>query len=229
MIFIPTFLACASSKGNSCLVITDKKVQSESEFLKVNIKYPILSVKESYKNDFKSDNIKKVNEDITSTINNFKNNIEVASKEYEKNKDNTGMKYQYEAFVDYNYVYNKDSIVSIPITMYEFTGGAHGFTTLTSFNYDIKEGNKIKLSDLFSEGCNYKEIINGHIAKEINKDKSIYFSGEEGFKGISDNQTFYIEEDGIVIYFGLYEIAPYSSGIPKFKISWELFEECSKK
>ncbi|WP_373599295.1 DUF3298 and DUF4163 domain-containing protein [Paraclostridium bifermentans] len=229
MIFISTFLVCASSKDNSCLVITDKKIQSESEFLKVNIKYPVLSLKETCKNDVASDNIEKINKDIASTINDFKNNVEVASKEYEKNKDNTGMKYQYEAFADYNYIYNKDNIVSIPITMYEFTGGAHGFTTLKSFNYDIKNGVEIKLGDLFSEDCNYTEIINGYIAKEISKDKSIYFTGEEGFKGISDNQNFYIEEDGVVVYFGLYEIAPYSSGIPKFKISWDLFDECSKK
>lgn len=223
MIFICTFLAYASFKDNSCVVITDNKIQSEREFLKVNIKYPVLTLKEICKNDVSSDNIEKINKDIASTINAFKNNIELASKEYEKNKDNIGMKYQYEAFVDYNYVYNKNNILSIPITMYEFTGGAHGFTTLKSFNYDIKNGIEIKLGDLFSEDCNYTDIINDYIEKEISKDKSIYFTGKEGFTGISDNQKFYIEEDGVVVYFGLYEIAPYSSGIPKFKISWDLF------
>ena len=34
----------------------------------------------------------------------------------------------------------------------------------------------------------------------------------------SDNQKFYLDDSKIVIYFDLYEIAPYAAGIPEFPI-----------
>ena len=43
-----------------------------------------------------------------------------------------------------------------------------------------------------------------------------------------ENATFVtkdIDEDGIVIYFGLYEIAPYYIGIPKFKLKFDEFNK----
>ena len=40
---------------------------------------------------------------------------------------------------------------------------------------------------------------------------------------IPDAQSFYITDDGIVIYFGLDEIAPSQFGIPKFKMSFSKF------
>ncbi|GAG31008.1 unnamed protein product, partial [marine sediment metagenome] len=43
------------------------------------------------------------------------------------------------------------------------------------------------------------------------------------FQSISEEQPFYLIEDGIVVYFGLYEIAPYTSGIRYFKIPYSLF------
>ena len=68
----------------------------------------------------------------------------------------------------------------------------------------------------------YKKIINREIKKQIKLNPQIYFDNGEIFKTISDDQTFYIIEDRIVIFFGLYEIAPYSSGIRYFKIPLSL-------
>ena len=68
-------------------------------------------------------------------------------------------------------------------------------------------------------------IVNNFIKEDINNKPENYFKGDEGFKGISENQPFYIDEDGIVIYFGLYEIAPYYIGIPKFKLKFDEFNK----
>ena len=40
---------------------------------------------------------------------------------------------------------------------------------------------------------------------------------------ISDDQAFYLTDDGIVIYFGLDEIAPKEFGIPKFTMEYKKF------
>lgn len=217
-------------KNLNDIFIIEEKIESEnSEFFKSDIKYPYLKLKSEYNNkkDENLDNLKTINNEILNTINNFKGNIKKASQEYKDmyNKDSSkdkNIKYQYEAVSKYELGYNKNNILSIPITMYEFTGGAHGLTNIKSFNYDLKKGKQFELKELFKSDSNYKEIINNYISKEIEKNPSIYFGGSnDGFKGISDNQNYYISEEGIVIYFDLYEIAPYSTGIPMFTITWD--------
>ena len=46
--------------------------------------------------------------------------------------------------------------------------------------------------------------------------------GRKDFNEIKDNQKFYIVDDTIVIFFDLYDIAPYVAGIPEFPINKEI-------
>ncbi|MCR8743825.1 DUF3298 and DUF4163 domain-containing protein [Romboutsia lituseburensis] len=228
---LPLFKSKQSSINN-IFTIEMKKIDENKEFFKSDIHYPNLKIKNKYLDD-KNSNIKfieNINEAISNYIDDFKKKIEEESKEYEKQyktifykaKDQY-VKYQYEAYSDYQVTYNKNNLISIPIKLYEFTGGAHGMSYLKSFNYDLENKKELKLKDLFKENVNYKKIVNKFINDEISKNKDIYFTGDEGFKGISDNQSFYIDNEGIVVYFGLYEIAPYYVGIPKFKLTWDEF------
>ncbi|MGL5712291.1 MAG: DUF3298 and DUF4163 domain-containing protein, partial [Paraclostridium sp.] len=213
---------------NDIFIIEEKIDNENDEYFRSNIKYPYLKIKDNYinKEDIPTKIIDNINIQISNTINEFKNKIKKTSEDYKKtyekeDKKDQYPKYQYEAISDYKIEFNKSNILSIPLTMYEFTGGAHGLTTIKSFNYDVSTGKEIKLKDLFKENSNYKEVINKHISEEISKNPSVYFVGEEGFKGISDIQTFYIDDEGLVIYFSLYDIAPYSTGIPTFTITWD--------
>ena len=45
------------------------------------------------------------------------------------------------------------------------------------------------------------------------------------FYSIKDNQKFYIQDKSIVIFFDLYEIAPYAAGIPEFPIDIEKIKD----
>ena len=98
-------------------------------------------------------------------------------------------------------------------------------TYLQTYNYNLLNGSKLTLKDMFKSGLDYEKIVNNFILQEISKEPELYFKGDEGFKGISKNQSFYIDNDGIVIYFGLYEIAPYYVGIPKFKLKFDEFSK----
>lgn len=213
---------------NDIFEIEQKIDDENNEFFKSNIKYPYLKIKDNYikKDDATNKNIEKINNEILNTVTKFKDEIKIASnnykESYEKNSDkNQYIKYQYESVSDYKITYNKKNILSIPLTMYEFTGGAHGLTNIKHFNYNLITGQEIKLKDLFKVNSNYKEIINKYISDDISKNPNVYFLGEDGFKGIKDDQNFYITEEGIVIYFSLYDIAPYSTGIPMFTITWD--------
>lgn len=223
-----TYYSYKQLSANDIFTIEEKTDNENNKFFKADIKYPYLKIKSNYnkKDDTQTKIIQNINSTISNTVTTAKDKIEKDSEEYKKsyeadsNKDNT-IKYQYEAIYNYKIAYNKNNILSIPLTMYEFTGGAHGLTNIKSFNYDLLKGKELKLEDLFKANSNYKEVINNHIKEEISKQPENYFQGQDGFSSIKDNQDFYISDEGIVIYFSLYDIAPYSSGIPMFTITWD--------
>lgn len=218
---------------NKTFEIQLKKIEEENDFLKAYMNYPYLKVKNKYSKDESGneDVIELINNKIYDDILKYKNIVSSDSKEYEKEynklvtEQEKPFKYKYEAYSDYQVTYNKNNLISIPINFYEFTGGAHGLGTLKSYNYNLETGEELKLKDIFKEGVEYKEIVNKFIKNKIEKDKDLYFQGEGGFKGIGDNQEFYIDDEGIIIYFQRYEIAPYYVGIPKFKISFDEFKD----
>lgn len=223
-----TYYSYKQLSANDIFTIEEKTDNENNKFFKADIKYPYLKIKSNYnkKDDTQTKIIQNINSTISNTLTTAKDKIEKDSEEYKKsyeadsNKDNT-IKYQYEAIYNYKIAYNKNNILSIPLTMYEFTGGAHGLTNIKSFNYDLVKEKELKLEDLFKANSNYKEVINNHIKEEISKQPENYFQGQDGFSSIKDNQDFYISDEGIVIYFSLYDIAPYSSGIPMFTITWD--------
>lgn len=213
---------------NNLYDIQKKQILEESEFYKAHIEYPYLQVKDL--NDREQEGnikiIKKINNRIYKFIYSFKENLEKQSqqykKDYEKEFEKMGYnKYQYESYSDYSITYNKNNLLSIPITVYEFTGGAHGLTSIKSFNYDLSTGKELELKDIFKDGVNYEKIINSYVYENINANKDLYFTGKDAFKGIGENQNFYLDKNGIVVYFSLYEIAPYYVGIPKFIIPYK--------
>lgn len=196
-----------------------------SEFFKYNMTYPVLKLydKYVYHDMYDRQIIININNEICEDVMEFKNSVKKQAIAYKKlytekisKTDEDYFKYQYEVYVNNEVTYDRDNIISIVMTKYEFTGGAHGMTYLDDYNYNLLTGDRLILKDMFKSGVNYDEIINN---------PEIYFKGDEGFKGISENQPFYIDEDGIVIYFGLYEIAPYYVGIPKFKLRFDEFSQ----
>jgi hypothetical protein len=128
---------------------------------------------------------------------------------------------KYEVLVEYTVTYNQNCAISLYIDRYEYTGGAHGITHRDSNNWDIKKGKKINLEDIFPKIKNYREYVINEINKQIENnmqtENNMYF--EDYTSLVRENfqiQNFYLVPEGVVVYFQLYEIAPYVSGIPTF-------------
>lgn len=162
---------------------------------------------------------KSINDEITNNIMKFFNESQQQAKDYYENIEEVENKFV--ANVDYDIKKNSDDILSIMIINYKFAGGAHGDYEHVVYNIDMKNGKFISLSDLFKKNIDYKTVINEEIRKQIEEliktdkqNKGVY-----EFEGISDKQKFYIQDDNLVIYFDLYEIAPYAAGIPEFIIN----------
>ena len=114
---------------------------------------------------------------------------------------------------------NNEDILSFYIDYYQFSGGAHGITTRSTYNIKSETGEKVMLKDLFEKDFDYKKYIDQEINQQISKHPDYYFTGKEGFNGIKENQDFYIKDNKLIIHFPYYEIAPYATGMPEFEIT----------
>ena len=111
---------------------------------------------------------------------------------------------------------------------YQYTGGAHGLYTWKANTFDLNEKKLLHLDDLFQQEDKYKEIIRTEIVRQIKQNESIYFP--DAVEKVTSTKKFhyFLEPDNLVIYFPLYEIAPYSSGIPQFRIPYTLLRDYLK-
>ncbi len=129
----------------------------------------------------------------------------------------------FSAYTEFEITFNQGGILSIPVTYYQFTGGAHGMTVLRSYNLDLESGNLFQLIDILND--EQREIVNNQVKNQLQEDDERFFpDAAEEFEGIADNQNFYLKNGNLVVYFDLYELGPYAMGIPEFPISFASLE-----
>ena len=201
------------------ITISDLVIKEDYEALEVDITIPTVQGLEDKKIE------EEINQTIQDDILNFKYRIQTESEEYlqEAKKEGWEIK-KYIAIAYYIVHYQTNDLLSLSIFYYCYTLGAHGCTVQEAYNLNLANGERISLQDIFKEKKDYAKIINREIKRQIKLNPEAYFEEGAVFQSISPEQPFYIIEDGIVIYFVLYEIAPYSSGIRYFKIPLSLFK-----
>ncbi|NLK71790.1 MAG: DUF3298 and DUF4163 domain-containing protein [Clostridiales bacterium] len=111
---------------------------------------------------------------------------------------------------------NERNILSLILLSYSYAGGAHGYTLIEPLTFDVKTGNVIPFDKLFIEGTPYYEELSEIIKKQI-ESRQMPILG--GFNRLPPDPDFYIADKSLVIFFQLYELAPYAQGFPAFPIS----------
>ncbi|WMJ87514.1 DUF3298 and DUF4163 domain-containing protein [Anaerocolumna sp. MB42-C2] len=150
---------------------------------------------------------------------------QMAMDDYENSIANDFPVHEYEVYVEYNVTYNNNCTLSLYFDRYEYTGGAHGMTYRSSDTWNLQKGIRLELSDFFPDMENYtvsiqKDIL-GKIEDEQKKDNTMFFTDYADLvKENFNTKNFYLSNEGVVIYFQLYEIAPYASGIQTFTIPY---------
>lgn len=93
-------------------------------------------------------------------------------------------------------------------------GAAHPYQYSLTFNYDLEQGNKLSFSDLFPKDSNYLEIIARYSVVELSKrDIGFYGGFQQGAEPTPENYSNWnIAQDGIMITFDEYQVAPYAAG-----------------
>lgn len=211
-------ISCVTQRENK-FTLGEKSISKTLDYFKEDMKVP--QILEG--NDEKKINL--INNVINNDILPKAEEAEKTSKEYFGMEGQEKPRFPFEVYSRYTIGTDNNAIASLYNDYYEYLGGAHGMTTRTSYTIDKEKVKLLTLKELFVQGYYYSDIINKSIKEEIEKHPNDYFDSGSEFKGISENQSFYIDGDNLIIYYQLYDIAPYVFGIPEFKIPLKLFEQ----
>ena len=127
--------------------------------------------------------------------------------------------------IKYSVVQSNANYVSVIIREEGFTGGAHPYHNLFTFNYDVKNQREMALAALFPNDPNYLKTVSDDARISLTStlataaDES---SLDDNMKGMLDDGTdpatpdnfnaFTFTDGSITVYFGEYQVAPYVYG-----------------
>ena len=151
---------------------------------------------------------------IEEGINNFNKEFETFQTDFPETSQS------WEAQIDGEIMFSSPEIISLALTSYMNTGGAHGMLKVSFLNFDAVTGKTIPNKNLINNTEAFKEIALPYF-KEATKDKDIFEPELDTFK-LPENIGY--NDEGIVLLYNAYEIAPYSTGIIEFEIPFNKIE-----
>ena len=85
--------------------------------------------------------------------------INLFNEEYESFKtDFPESAIEWDSQIDGQVMYHSASVISIVITSYQNTGGAHGQLNITFLNFDVETGKALKNAELFADMPGFKQL-----------------------------------------------------------------------
>ncbi|WP_185956530.1 DUF3298 and DUF4163 domain-containing protein [Changchengzhania lutea] len=195
------------TSNNDDLVTVNIPVATEgsviSEYINSEIHSQVISVLSF--DDSDDENAETIEESIANFNNafvNFQNDFPERAQEWE-------------AQIDGDVMFQSEEIISIALSNYINTGGAHGILTIVILNFDAKTGSILTSGNLINNPSKLKAIAEPYF-REALQDQNMTFNSKD-FKlprniGYSD--------DGLVFVYNINETDPYSDGIIEFVIPY---------
>ena len=123
----------------------------------------------------------------------------------------------WDAQIDGEVMYQSYEVISISLSSYLNTGGAHGNLTITFLNFNAKTGNLIKTEELFNNMNAFEKIAKTYFEDTTEGENDILFDPQS----FQLPQNIGFNDQGIILLYNTYEVAPYSTGIIEFTIPFE--------
>jgi len=123
--------------------------------------------------------------------------------------------------IGYQVRFATDDLISVEFSQSEYSrGAAHPNSFTTVLNYDVKNGKKIALADLFNPKSTYLNVISAYSIKDLKdqskKEKDSMLMDDqiqEGAAPRADNyKAWSITRKGLWIVFDPYQVAAYAAG-----------------
>ena len=213
LLFAAVMPVSAAIKLDSAIV-TEKKISSSTPALELNLRYPVL--RSAVINRELSGFIQATQKDLVGRK-------AVAQDLHE---------WQYSLAVDYD-LYRSGKVITVDLTVYAFTGGAHGATYHKIYIYNETSGKLLPRASIFNSSkalsiiqkslrpqlLSQLQIENCSLAKQPPKSEFLCAWLYDGTKADWSNYSdFYFDGADAFWLFGQYQIAPYASGILRAKL-----------
>lgn len=121
----------------------------------------------------------------------------------------------------YTVSYNEKGKLSIYMDYYIYLGGAHGDPIRVPYTFDLATGAELSLKDVVQGKTDYVSIINNNIKAQI---KTRQVPMQVPFETIEVDRNFFLNRNGVVIYFEPYEYTSFADGMPQFVIPYSAFK-----
>lgn len=212
-----------TNSPNNPISVATKDIKMSNEKIKEELRIPIVQ------GSIAPNVLKLINSNLENDIMEFKDQMEAAAEENAQTAKQANKKINpYRISNIYALTYNKNNIVSISLIYEQYING-NTYYIRTTYNYDLSSGKSLSVLDLFKPGINAKSLINTEIMKEIGSNPQKYFPGAiNTFKGIANDQPFFIDGQDLVLFFRFNEIAPVASEIPVVRIPMARFRDSLK-
>lgn len=122
----------------------------------------------------------------------------------------------WEAQIDGEVLSQSAELISVSLTSYINTGGAHGTMHISLLNFNAETGEHVENTKLFNDAEGFKKLAKTYFDNAV-KDKAL-LDVSDSFK-LPENIGF--NDEGIVLLYNTFEIAPYASGIIEFMIPFD--------
>ena len=194
-----------------------------NEYFYYDLKYPVFyNVKNGYFQVSESI-LKNLNNTISSSIYDFKQGIfEEEQQINTQNPDGSKTKVNYRVYSNYDLTFNKNQVISLILSLTALDNNNPQYNDLYNYNIDLLTGNQLLLKDIFRPNVDYLKLVSDFVNFKINQNPTFYYP--DASVDIPEDQSFYLTDQGIVIYFVLDEISPAANDIPKFLMEFSNFE-----
>ena len=124
----------------------------------------------------------------------------------------------WEATFDGEIIYQTEDILSIALSSYTNTGGAHGNTNITLYNFNPQTGDVYTINDIVKNEKELTALVKTYFAKELQLEP------QDSFEDFFFGKEFHLpanigfNDEGLLILYNTYEIASYNQGITEFTI-----------
>jgi hypothetical protein len=135
--------------------------------------------------------------------------------------------------VRYEVAYLNSSIFSLALNESEYiAGAAHPDNFVTTMTYDLRNGNRIALGDLFDKDSDYLKIISDYSISALKKQMEVGDDEEDRIETINSGaaptaqnyKNFLIAKEGLVIIFDTYQVGPGAAGIQRVAVPYSILE-----
>lgn len=219
-----------------------KTLNPDDTYVKFDIKYPSFKKADSNFNSSIETLIKtQIQEDIKQSSENWQVRYEMQSPGENIPKVPKNDQDKFSFFSNFTIVQSNSTYISFILNYGGFTGGAHGYENVISYNYNVKKQRNIELKELFLNNPDYltylsttsRDYLKKQFATVSEEDKKN--SDPEAIKQYVDNiismintgtepkvenfSIFTFTPDKIKIYFSQYQVGPYVIGMPQIEVN----------